>query len=42
MGGCGFNFSANDGTSIYISTNDYSRNTGINVRPVMKSNNNKL
>lgn len=36
LGGCGFNFSANDGTSMYISTNDYSRNTGINIRPVMK------
>ena len=29
LGGCGFNFSANDGTSMYISTNDYSRNTGL-------------
>lgn len=36
LGGCGFNFSANDGTSMYISINDYSRNTGINIRPVMK------
>ncbi len=36
LGGFGFNFSANDGASMYISTNDYSRNTGINIRPVMK------
>lgn len=34
-GGQGFNFSSNDGSSMYISTNDYSRNTGINVRPVL-------
>ena len=36
LGGCGFDFWANDGNSIYIVTNDYSRNTGINIRPVMK------
>ena len=35
-GGHGFNFSSNDGSSMYISTNDYSRNTGINVRPVLE------
>lgn len=34
LSGQGFDFSANNGT-IYIMTNDYSRNTGINVRPVL-------
>lgn len=36
LGGDGLYFNANVGTAMYISTVDYSRNTGINVRPVMK------
>lgn len=35
ISGQGFNFSANGGTSMYILTNDFSRNTGINVRAVL-------
>ena len=36
MGGQGFNFSANGGSSMNITANDYSRNTGINVRAVLE------